>query len=534
MFYVRDDESGELWSPTPLPIREASGEYLVRHGHGYTRFAYDAHDVALELLQFVPVDDPIKVSRLTLTNHSPRSRRLSVTAYLEWVLGGSRSGSAPFVITEMDSATGAMFARNSWSRDFGTRIAFADLGGAQTAWTGDRTEFLGRNGAPDRPASLGRRERLSGRSGAGFDPCCALQATVEIPAGGHTSVVFFLGQTETREQARALIQRYRSDDLDARLEAVTDGWAEVLSTVQVKTPDRSLDLLLNQWLLYQTLACRLWARTAFYQASGAYGFRDQLQDVMALTVSRPDLTRAQILKAASRQFVEGDVQHWWHEPVGRGVRTRISDDPLWLPYVASHYLDVTADRAILDEAVPFLEGAVLATGQSEAYFEPRIARRARDALRALRAGARSEPRPRGPRPPADGNGRLERRNEPRRLRRQGGERVARLVPARAPSRRGPRSRRLAARRSAPRPGPTMPGRSRKRSSVKHGTAAGTVARISTMARPSGPSAAMPAPSPRSRNRGVSCRAPPIPAGRGAPWRPLTSIWCGGTMTWCSC
>ena len=373
MFYIRDDESGELWSPTPLPIREASGEYLVRHGHGYTRFAYDAHDVALELLQFVPVDDPIKVSRLTLTNHSPRSRRLSVTAYLEWVLGGLRSGSAPFVITEMDSATGAMFARNSWSRDFGTRIAFADLGGAQTAWTGDRTEFLGRNGAPDRPASLGRRERLSGRSGAGFDPCCALQATVEIPAGGHTSVVFFLGQTETREQARALIQRYRSDDLDARLEAVTDGWAEVLSTVQVRTPDRSLDLLLNQWLLYQTVACRLWARTAFYQASGAYGFRDQLQDVMALTVSRPDLTRAQILKAASRQFVEGDVQHWWHEPVGRGVRTRISDDPLWLPYVASHYLDVTADRAILDEAVPFLEGAVLATGQSEAYFEPRIA-----------------------------------------------------------------------------------------------------------------------------------------------------------------
>ncbi|MDP3910042.1 MAG: protein ndvB, partial [Gemmatimonadales bacterium] len=362
MFYVRDDDSGELWSPTPLPIHELSGEYVVRHGHGYTRFAYDAHDVALELLQFVPVDDPIKISRLTLTNHSPHSRRLSVTAYLEWVLGGSRSGSAPFVITEMDAATGAMFARNPWSGDFGTRIAFADLNGAQTAWTGDRTEFLGRNGAPDRPASLGRRERLSGRSGAAFDPCCALQATVEIPAGGHTSVVCFLGQTETREQARALIQRYRSDDLDARLKAVSDGWAEVLSTVQVRTPDRSLDLLLNQWLLYQTLACRLWARTAFYQASGAYGFRDQLQDVMALTVSRPDLTRAQILKAASRQFVEGDVQHWWHEPVGRGVRTRISDDLLWLPYVASHYLDLTADRAILDEAVPFLEGSVLAAG----------------------------------------------------------------------------------------------------------------------------------------------------------------------------
>jgi cyclic beta-1,2-glucan glucanotransferase len=373
MFYVRDEDSGELWTPTPLPIREERGEYVVRHGHGYTRFTYEAHDVALELLQFVPPDDPIKISRLTLTNHSPHSRRLSVTAYLEWVLGASRSASALFVTTEMDPVTGAMFARNSWSRDFGARIAFADLGGAQTAWTGDRTEFLGRNGAPDRPAALGRRARLSGRSGSALDPCCALQTTVEIPAEGHASVVWFLGQTETREQARALIQRYRADDLDARLATVTDGWAQVLDAVQVKTPDRALDLLLNQWLLYQTLACRVWARTAFYQASGAYGFRDQLQDVMALAVSRPDLTRAQILKAASRQFVEGDVQHWWHEPAGRGVRTRMSDDLLWLPYVASHYLDVTGDRAILDEAIPFLEGAMLAAGQSESYFEPRMA-----------------------------------------------------------------------------------------------------------------------------------------------------------------
>ena len=372
MFYIRDDDSGELWSATPLPIREQSGEYVVRHGHGYTRFAYDAHGVALELLQFVPVNDPIKISRLTLTNNSPRSRLLSVTAYLEWVLGVSRSGSAPFVITEIDPSTGAMFARNSWSQDFGTRIAFADLCGAQTAWTGDRTEFLGRNGAHDRPAALGKDGRLSGRTGAALDPCCALQTTIEIPAGGRVSVVSFLGQTETREQARALIRRYRSDDIDARLAAVTDGWAEVLSTVQVKTPDRALDLMLNQWLLYQTLACRVWARSAFYQASGAYGFRDQLQDVMALTVSRPDLTRAQILKAASRQFVEGDVQHWWHEPVGRGVRTRVSDDLLWLPYAAAHYLDVTGDQGILDEAIPFLEGPALAAGQLDAYFEPSI------------------------------------------------------------------------------------------------------------------------------------------------------------------
>ncbi|HJQ65697.1 MAG TPA: protein ndvB, partial [Gemmatimonadales bacterium] len=372
MFYIRDDDSGELWSPTPLPIREDAGEYVVRHGQGWTRFEYDAHGIALELLQFVPVDDPVKVSRLTLTNRSSRTRRLSVTAYLEWVLGVSRSGSAPFVITEIDPPTGAMFARNSWSRDFGTRIAFADLGGLQTAWTGDRTEFLGRNGAADRPAGLTRREKLSGSSGAGFDPCCALQTTIEMPPGGRATVVFLLGQAETREQARTLIQRYRSGDFDTRLRAVADGWDEVLGTLQVTTPDRSLDLMLNRWLLYQTLACRVWARTAFYQASGAYGFRDQLQDVMAVTVSRPDLARAHLLKAASRQFVEGDVQHWWHEPVGRGVRTRISDDLLWLPYVASHYLDVTGDRAILDEGVTFLEGALLATGQLESYFEPRV------------------------------------------------------------------------------------------------------------------------------------------------------------------
>ncbi len=293
--YVRDDDSGEVWCPTPLPMREEDGEYVVTHGRGYTRFERDAHGVELELLQFVPVDDPIKVTRLTITNPSGRTRRLSVTAYLEWVLGVSRSASGPWVITEMDAATGAMFARNSWSRDFGARVAFADLSGAQTAWTGDRTEFLGRNGASDRPAALRRAGRLSGRVGAGLDPCCALETTVEVPAGGQATVVCFLGEASTGDEARALIRRYRTENLDACLRAVTDGWDRTLGRVQVKTPDRALDVLLNQWLLYQTLACRLWARTAFYQSGGAYGFRDQLQDVMALAVSRPELARAQIL-----------------------------------------------------------------------------------------------------------------------------------------------------------------------------------------------------------------------------------------------
>lgn len=373
MFYIRDDVSGELWSPTPLPIRTPGGEYVIRHGHGYSRWSHDAHEMSMDLLQFVPNEDPLKISRLTLTNHSTRVRHLTVTGYLEWVLGASRSASAPYVMTEIDVATGAMFATNTWNLDFGSRIAFADLGGKQVSWTGDRTEFLGRNGALDDPAAIRRRDRLSGRTGATHDPCCALQTTVEVPAGGQVTLVLFLGQAESREQARTLIARYRTDDLDARLKAVTDGWAALLGTVQVKTPDRALDILLNGWLLYQTLACRVWARAAFYQSSGAFGFRDQLQDVMALAVSRPDLTRAHLLKAASRQFVEGDVQHWWHEPVGRGVRTRFSDDLLWLPYVAAHYLDVTDDHAILDANVPFIAGAVLAPGQAVAYFAPRVA-----------------------------------------------------------------------------------------------------------------------------------------------------------------
>jgi cyclic beta-1,2-glucan synthetase len=277
------------------------------------------------------------------------------------------------VITEIDPATGAMFARNPWRRDFNTRIAFADLGGAHTAWTGDRTEFLGRNGTHDQPAALVRRERLSGRTGSGFDPCCALQTTIEIPAGGRATVVLALGEAGTRDEAREMIERYRSDDLDSHVKAVTDRWERILGTVQVTTPDRALNLMLNRWMLYQTLASRMWARTAFYQASGAFGFRDQLQDVMALAVALPAVARNQLLKAASHQFLEGDVQHWWHDPAGRGVRTRISDDLLWLPYVASHYLAVTADTPILEAAVPFLEGPALAPGESESYFEPRIA-----------------------------------------------------------------------------------------------------------------------------------------------------------------
>jgi cyclic beta-1,2-glucan synthetase len=370
--YVRDEETGDLWGPTALPIREETSRYLIRHGQGYTHFEYASHGIALGLLQLVPLDDPVKISRLTLTNQSGRPRRLSVTAYVEWVLGVSRGVAAPFVVTEIDAETGAMFARNAWRREFGAGVAFADLGGRHTAWTADRTEFLGRDGSPDRPAGLARRHRLSGRVGAGLDPCGALQATLELPAGGRDDVVFFLGEAASPEQARELIARYRARDVTAILQTVGEHWDHVLGTIQVRTPDRALDLLLNRWLLYQTLACRVWARSAFYQAGGAYGFRDQLQDVMALTVAAPALARQHVLRAAARQFGEGDVQHWWHPPGGRGVRTRIADDLLWLPYAVAHYVAVVGDTAVLDEVVAFLDGPTLAAGQVESYFEPRV------------------------------------------------------------------------------------------------------------------------------------------------------------------
>ncbi|MGZ8518578.1 MAG: GH36-type glycosyl hydrolase domain-containing protein [Candidatus Binatia bacterium] len=370
--YVRDQDTGELWSPTVLPIREEASPYTARHGQGYSRFEHASHGVSLDLLQFVPLADPIKISRLTIENHSGQSRRLSVTAYVEWVLGVSRSASAPFTVTEIDVETGAMLARNAWNSEFAGRVAFADLSGRQTEWTGDRTEFLGRNGSLDHPIALERGNRLSGKVGAGLDPCAALQTTVELRPGGRAEIDFFLGEAVTAEEARVLIALYRGADLDGILRAVMERWNNLLGTVQVTTPDRAMDLMLNRWLLYQTQACRVWARAAFYQAGGAYGFRDQLQDVMALMVANREVARAQLLRAAARQFVEGDVQHWWHPPSGRGVRTRISDDLLWLPYAVNQYLEVTGDITVLDEVVPFLDGPTLEAGQDETYFAPRV------------------------------------------------------------------------------------------------------------------------------------------------------------------
>ncbi len=369
-FYLRDDETNELWSPTVLPIRVDNASYVIRHGQGYSRFEHASHGIHSELLQFASPDDPVKISSLTLRNVSGRSRRLTVAAYLEWVLGTSRSVTALHIITELDQETGAVFAYNPWSVEFGQRIAFADLAGRQTGWTGSRAEFIGRNGSLDAPAGLLAAKALKNRVGAGLDPCAAVQTAVELAAGECVEIVFLLGQGRDRAEAGDLVRRYRAAETAATFAKVKQSWEQVLAKVQVKTPDRELDLMLNRWLLYQTLGCRLWARAGFYQAGGAFGFRDQLQDSLALAVARPDLARAHLLRAAARQFGEGDVQHWWHPPTGRGVRTHFSDDRVWLPYVVFHYIEVSGDSGVLDEELPFLEGPTLGAEQEDAYFEP--------------------------------------------------------------------------------------------------------------------------------------------------------------------
>ncbi|HEX7946467.1 MAG TPA: glycosyl transferase, partial [Phenylobacterium sp.] len=321
-------------------------------------------------MAFVPRADPVKVSRLTLRNTTGRPRRLAVTAYVEWVLGVSRAACAPFVSTEIDAASGAMLARNPWDAELGSRIAFLDLGGRQTRWTGDRREFLGRNGGLEDPAGLAPGADLSGRLGAGLDPCGVLQTTIDLGPGEAVELRVLLGEAAHAEEASALVARYRRADLDALQRDVREQWTELLGAVQVRTPDRSMDLMLNGWLLYQTIVCRLWARSGFYQASGAYGFRDQLQDGMALAATQPSLTREHLVRAAGRQFADGDVQHWWLPHSGQGVRTRISDDRVWLAYAAAHYVEVTGDAALFETPVPFLEGERLADDETERFFAP--------------------------------------------------------------------------------------------------------------------------------------------------------------------
>lgn len=366
-FYIRDEQSGAFWSPAPLPARGTT-PYVTRHGFGYSVFEHTENGIVSELTVFVAIDAPVKFAVFRLRNISGRPRSISIAGYWEWVLGDLRQKNLLHVQTEVDHKTGALLARNYYNTEFSERIAFVDVDDPARTVTGDRNEFLGRNGALSSPAALQRVE-LSGKVGAGLDPCGAIHVIFDLRDGEEKETGFRLGAGHGLAEAQSLIYRFRGAQAgQAALESVRQYWKQTLGAVQVETPDRSVNLMANGWLLYQVLSCRLWGRTGFYQSGGAFGFRDQLQDVMALMTVEPALTREHLLRAAAQQFREGDVLHWWHPPMGRGVRTHTSDDYLWLPYVTCRYVLCTGDATVLDERISFLEGRLLKP-EEESYYD---------------------------------------------------------------------------------------------------------------------------------------------------------------------
>ena len=366
-YYLRDEESGRFWSPSPLPCRGQS-PYITRHGFGYSCFDHSEDGILSEMKVFVDIELPIKFIVIKLRNNSNRSRRISATGYIEWVLGNTRAKSLMHTITEVDVRSGTILARNAYNTEFAGRVAFFDTDDVNRNFTTDRSEFIGRNGTLLNPDAMSR-SRLSGKSGAALDPCAAIQVIVDLAEDQEKEIVFRLGAGINMEEALNLNRRFEgSIAAQTAFDKVKEYWEYALGAVQIQTPDAALNILANGWLNYQTLACRVWARSGFYQSGGAFGFRDQLQDVLSLVHQQPELLKNQLLLCASRQFKEGDVQHWWHPPTGRGVRTTCSDDYLWLPFAACRYIEVTEDYSLLDEAVPFLEGRLLNSGE-DSYFD---------------------------------------------------------------------------------------------------------------------------------------------------------------------
>ncbi|MEO7649462.1 MAG: glycosyl transferase, partial [Bryobacteraceae bacterium] len=375
IIYLRDDDSGAIWTPTALPIRE-NDAYRARHGQGYTVYEHNSHAIIQQLTVFVPVDDeggmPVKIAWLHLKNESNRRRKLTVTYFAELVLGTSRADNQRHVRTSFDAASKAIFAVNPWRQTYSNKISFATMRPEPQSWSGDRALFLGRLGSYRNPGELGRT-RLSGRVGAALDPAAVLQTSISLQPGEETDVVCLLGEEASAEAVRTLAARYSGiEQVHEALTATKQWWEKKLNAVQVRTPIESVNILMNRWLPYQTLSCRFWARSAMYQSGGAFGFRDQLQDSLAFLYAAPEITRRHLLESASRQFPEGDVQHWWHPDTGAGVRTRCSDDLLWLPFVAAQYVRVTGDKSVLSEIVPFVTGPELGPHEHERGFVPGV------------------------------------------------------------------------------------------------------------------------------------------------------------------
>ncbi|MDA8441057.1 MAG: glycosyl transferase family 36, partial [Peptococcaceae bacterium] len=368
--YLQDQSDGAFWNPTPAPVRE-KGSYTVRHGRGYTVFEHISHNLSQQLTLFVPTDLTVKVVSLEVRNIGNVQRSLQATYYAEPVMGVAREQTAPYLVTEFDPVSGAMLCTNTYQEEFAGRYIFlAGFGGRVVAYTGDRTDFIGRNGNLAEPQGLCQRQ-LSNAEGAGFDPCLALQLAFTLEPGEAKQVYFLFGEGKDLASAQQILAWGGvRENITTALRAVKSFWQDLLGTLQVSTPDQAMDLMLNGWLLYQTTVCRLWARSAFYQSGGAIGFRDQLQDVMALSACAPELTRQQILLHCNHQFTDGDVQHWWHAERSKGIRTKFSDDLLWLPFVTADYLQVTEDYALLDEQAGFLRDEPLGPDEQERYSVP--------------------------------------------------------------------------------------------------------------------------------------------------------------------
>jgi cyclic beta-1,2-glucan synthetase len=366
-YYLRDEESGRFWSTSCLPAGGQS-TYITRHGFGYSVFEHIEDGIYSEMTVYVDIETSIKFTVLKIRNQSGRSRNFSATGYIEWVLGDNRTKTGMHIHTEVDPASGALFAKNQYSTEFNNRVAFFDVDYLEKTFTGDRTEFIGRNGNLQNPEAMSRL-KLSGKTGLALDPCGAFQVPFFLADGEEQEIIFRLGAGKDSGEASSIAIQFRGANAatDA-LEKVKKYWEQTIGALHVETPDAAINIITNGWLTYQTLSSRLWGRSGFYQSGGAFGFRDQLQDVMSLLHTRPELAREQILLCASRQFKEGDVQHWWHPPVGRGVRTRISDDYLWLPFVTAYYIKHTADIAVLDVSGDFIEGRLLNPGE-ESYFD---------------------------------------------------------------------------------------------------------------------------------------------------------------------